>query len=359
MLKIQSLPRDLRAIAQAWVRNTPSTKKDQTAVVRAAGVRAKDAGEAISSILSAVHEISTIKRAGFDGVNVARLTRSLRRANGDNYTPTTERLAYVRTSARLGAKSGKFGRLPSGTPETRLQARRHKAIDHALAPLRFGDHDKLEIKLTRDPAAVCLRVSDETSFDVYGGKFKGRPCHYHRNIVTTPADWCRRVEAKGLAVVDGMPTLDVAPMLAPEGAELFAAVWIAQGRGNAWVEQRGYIARHGAHTFHAATPSEALSGLAKKTKAAQLSVDWEACIKSSALPELAERNAGTFVTLTDARRIGACEYGIKSWCNATGLPYEAGRAPISEVVNAFLREPRSEARAAILHAIRRSKKSAA
>lgn len=61
---------------------------------------------------------------------------------------------------------------------------------------------------------------------------------------------------------------------------------------------------------------------------------------------------------TDARAIGACEYGIRSWCARTGISYEAGQATVAEVYAAYQASPAPEARFAILHAARRARHAA-
>ena len=65
------------------------------------------------------------------------------------------------------------------------------------------------------------------------------------------------------------------------------------------------------------------------------------------------------VSIDDARRIGACEYGIRHWCETVGLDYDGGRASFSEVYEAYQRHPATEARAVLLRVIRRNRVRAA
>jgi hypothetical protein len=61
------------------------------------------------------------------------------------------------------------------------------------------------------------------------------------------------------------------------------------------------------------------------------------------------------VHVQDARAVGACEYGIRSWCYATGLQaaYAAGCATLRQVWDAYQAQPRAEARATILAVLKR------
>ncbi len=69
-------------------------------------------------------------------------------------------------------------------------------------------------------------------------------------------------------------------------------------------------------------------------------------------------HAAAPVTLGDARAVGACEYGIKSWCNAVGIDYQAGRTTLGAVLSGYQREPRPEARATVIRVLRRQRTTA-
>ena len=58
-------------------------------------------------------------------------------------------------------------------------------------------------------------------------------------------------------------------------------------------------------------------------------------------------------SVPDARDTGSCEFGILSWCNAVGLDYKAGAAPLQRVLDAFRVRPQIEVRRAVLNAVRR------
>jgi len=146
----------------------------------------------------------------------------------------------------------------------------------------------------------------------------------------------------------------------PEGVQLWAAVWIEQGRGYSVTARRGVIARQGLTSYHGADISAALAGLRRKIRA----TEWQATISTAGIDGILGRLSDADldrmqVRVADARAEGACDYGIRSWCHATGLPYEAGAASLRQVWAAYQSQPRAEARAAILHALRRQRASLA
>jgi len=217
------------------------------------------------------------------------------------------------------------------------------------------------VVLTTDPSAVGVRQEQYTDRNLYRGKYRGWAATVTDTTITVPVDWRVRVQRAGLATVDGLMSLDAARIEgAPEGVELYAATWLVQGRGYSVTAERGYIARQGDTAYHGATPEKALAGLRRKIAGAA----WEATLATADLSGLigripdADLNSMA-VRVSDARAIGACEYGIRSWCHATGLPYESGEASLRQVWAAYTIQPRTEARAAILHALRRQRRLAA
>jgi hypothetical protein len=168
------------------------------------------------------------------------------------------------------------------------------------------------------------------------------------------------VRKQDLECPDGLLILDAQRLEgAPAGVELFAAVWIEQGRGYALRAQQGYIAREVTtrETYHAAFPDLALKGLARKTGAKAADAQIQNLLDKYGIDTVVARHPDLTVTLQDARVMGACEFGILSWCNRTGLPYDEGEASLRAVYAAYLEAPLPEARAAILHALRRQKKA--
>ena len=238
-------------------------------------------------------------------------------------------------------------RLPAGTPMTRLAALRKQAVIDTLARvIDRHENGDWSVKLTQDPTRV-----DVYQHGYYTGEKHGKwSVKATDTTITVPADWRMRVQRKGLDIVDGLMTLDAAPLEAA-GCELFAATWARRtGAKNVKVD-KGYIARAGELTYHAATADQALSGLAKKRRELALIVrldaaDWGALI---------EKIGHVQVRVGDARAVGACEYGIMSWCAAVGLDYAAGQAPLADVYAAYQREPRPEARATLIRVLRRQR----
>ncbi len=239
--------------------------------------------------------------------------------------------------------------LPKGTVAQRLDDLRKSTITSTLQQsVRIGTHDHLRVELTTDPKAVGIYQVENLDWN---NGYKGRPLMYRDTRVVVPFDWRVRVQRRGLATCDGMFTLDAAAVEA-KGCELFAATWIVQGRGNAAQHVNGFIAKHGDLTYHASTIDQALSGIARKSRALALT----AYLASADLDEVIGKVRGTIVKVSDAKAIGACDYGIRSWCSNVGIDYESGAAPIETVYRAYQREPRPEARAAILYALRRARK---
>lgn len=244
--------------------------------------------------------------------------------------------------------------LPVGMLAQRLETLRKTAVRCAFVrAFRQPAHGDLSIMLTDDPAKVGVVQRDYDDWNIYAKSYKKGPAKCLDNTITAPAMWRARVDKRGLAVVDGMMTLDAAVIEgAPEGVSLYAARWITQGRGNSVCVSNGYIAISNGFSYHADSAERALAGLKRKIKAAA----WHAEMRAADLSEIVARLSSIVVRLSDARAIGACEYGIKSWCARVGISYEAGEATVAEVYAGYLASPAPEARGAILHAARRARK---
>lgn len=235
--------------------------------------------------------------------------------------------------------------LPAGTLTQRLTEARKSAVLETLGKLiERHEHGAWVVKLTDNPAEVGMQTRQ-----YYTGKHAGKwAIRATDTTITVPSAWRARVLRKGLALCGDMMTLDAAPLEAT-GCELFAATWARRtGAKNVSVD-KGYIARLGGVEYHGATPDAAIAGLTRKTRA----IESAARLASADLSLLVARCPGALVSVGDAAAIGACDYGIRSWCAAVGLPYAAGSATLGEVYDAYKREPRPEARATILHVLRR------
>lgn len=223
---------------------------------------------------------------------------------------------------------------------------------------RINDHGKEVFQITTDPASVGVRQESSNDWDFYSKRTR-YPKLRTDTTVTVPRAWRSRVERRDLAIIDGMMTLDAQPAEgAPEDVELFSAVWVAQGRGFDLNVTRGYIARfRDGTTYHGDSANAALRGIARKIKGVKIKGELNDLLAKHGIGGLVERAPDLTVTLGDARATGACEYGIRSWCNLCGLPYEAGEASIARVYAAYREHPMPEARAALLRALRRQKRA--
>lgn len=252
-------------------------------------------------------------------------------------------------------------RLPAGSLEDRLR-RRTTALLRSTSPLREGaaGGTTYVVELTRDPAAVRYTVTIGTNRDTYKGRYKGWAAREDHHRLVVPHGWLARVYRRGLACVDGMLTLDAAPLdHAPDGIALYAAVWAEQGRGYEVHTRRGVLAIAADGTaYHGADARAAVQGLQRKLGAGRLSAEWSALVAASTekFRAAVAPHADLLVRVADARAIGACEYGIRSWCATVGLDYDAGAATLAQVLAGYERQPAPEARAAILHALRRARR---
>lgn len=132
-----------------------------------------------------------------------------------------------------------------------------------IDPLR-GDEApagcKRTIILTDDLTAVVGYVS-ETWYDwnVYRGAYKGWKATGVTKRITIGRDWYRAVYKQGLAVIDGLLTLDARSVSSPiDGVSVYAAVWVEQKRGYSVGLKCGYIALSGEVSYHAETLDKAL-----------------------------------------------------------------------------------------------------
>lgn len=243
--------------------------------------------------------------------------------------------------------------LPSGTPAQRLARLRVKAVLAAfVATFRQPAHGDVRVALTSDPVKVGVTQAESHDWNIYAKSYKHGPARVLDTTVVAPTTWRVRVDRNGLAVLDGMMTLDASLIEgAPDGVSIYAARWIEQGRGTSVRVVDGFIAVRGDHSYHGASAEKALAGLRRKIAGAA----WAAQMRTTSLEDLVARIADVVVRLADARAIGACEYGIRSWCARTGISYEAGEATVAEVYAAYQTCPAPEARCAILHAARRAR----
>ena len=184
----------------------------------------------------------------------------------------------------------------------------------------------IHVSLTDNPAEVTYKVDKSKNYDTYKGRFKGWGATVDSHEITVPTNWKQRVMLRGLEDVDGMMTLDASPLDgAPEGVELFAATWAVQGRGYNTYAVTGYIARTTqegeVYSYHGSTVPETLDGLRKKCGRLTLKQTERVATFVNRFAGLADK---VQVSVGHARDVGACEFGIRSWCAAVGLSFERG-----------------------------------
>ena len=219
-----------------------------------------------------------------------------------------------------------------------------------------GGHTGLYVKFTDEPAEIGVTSWTETDWNVYRGQFKGWAYRTVNTRITLPRLWYNRVYRHGLHNLDDMMCLDATPLDgAPSGVELYAAKWLVQSKGYSVRIESGVIARRNDLAYHSKDAAGALRGLRKKLA---ISERWSAVRGlplESLVNSIGKAVQGWTISVSDARKMGACEFGIRHWCEVVGLDYSAGSASFFEVYQAYIRHPAKEARAVLLDAIRRNK----
>ena len=239
--------------------------------------------------------------------------------------------------------------------EQRLASQRVGAVAKcAKATLRYGaaGGSSMRVTFAQDAAAVGYVVHTDMNWTTYAGRFKDWSAKEDHHRICVPQDWRVRVQRRGLAVLGGMMTLDVHPLVSSGDVQLFAATWARQGRGYNVLVDRGFIAKLKDEFFHGKTVEEAVAGVLRKDKAASRFDAYRATVDA-----FIERFGGmqTIVSVHDAFESGSCEYGVRSWCAAVGLEFQDGEAPLQAVLRGFQLRPQVEVRRAVLHAIRRQR----
>ncbi len=234
---------------------------------------------------------------------------------------------------------------PRRTWEVPIEERLRQRIEReffAVRGLRYGaaGGTSRRVDLTTNPSKVGYCVTISENRNTYKGSYKGWAATEDSHAVILPHDWRTRVLRAELAVVDGLPTLDAMRLDAPDNVELFAAKWAKQGRGYSVDTHRGFIARAGEVSYHGDTATKALAGLKRKIGSMPVDIDPLAA---------AQTHGDAVVTLGIMRKIGACDYGIRAWCERAGFQrqFEAGRATVAELAEAYQRVPAREIRLAV------------
>lgn len=355
---IVSLPESLRPVAARWISDQPSTQADRNSEIM--GVLGKAGLVALGlrrdEARGLCEEAAAWGKAERRGRNARRIAARFG-GSVDMFGRAVTAEGRIPRSGRQSDVSAR-AKLPQGKPIARL----HRLIGgQAVTALRgnyrlpvSGDHGDETYSVTTDPAEIGVGQSQSTRRDLYRGRYKGWAASVTDTILVIPHAYLTRVIQRGLLLVDGLLTLDASPMDgAPHGVELYHATWVVQGRGYALGATTGYIARQGGISYHGSSAQKALAGLKRKLDAAE----WQSVLRTTQLESIiarfADRMNSLKVCVSDAAAIGACDYGIRSWCHTVDLDYAAGCATLRQVYDAYRAHPRPEARAAILYALRR------
>lgn len=255
----------------------------------------------------------------------------------------------------------RFGPLPQGTPTQRLEAVRKAAIQKcAKSCFRHGaaGGSSFEVEFAGVSSQVKYQVNMGCNRDTYGGSFKGWLAHEDHHHLCVPADWRKRVESKGLAILDGMMTLDAHLIHERDGVAVHAAVWARQSRAYQVVTERGYLATGHGLAFHGESADEATNGLARKLKAVGRAAPMPAMdLDVEGFVRRFSKYANLMVSVDDARDTGACEFGIRSWCEAVGIDKDLQQVPMQRLLQGFAMRPQAEVRRAVVHAVRHRPRS--
>ncbi len=268
-------------------------------------------------------------------------------------------LQDLKRRSRLMSVRSSVSALPAGTPIERLHLQRIRRVEAvARAVFRRATHGtSCSVRLTDDPAAVGFTVRLGRVYP-YGGRYKTFAANCSSWIVTVPRRWLSRVDRRGLAVVDGLLTLDAQPLCSPvAGIEVYAAVWAAQTRGLDVRVERGAIARQGEIAYHGSDVARAIAGLRRKMSLAErraLSPENRAERRLQRLATFARRFGDEPVTLDDSAAVGNCAYGTRSWCYyGVGIDPDANVTTLARVLEGCRQRPQDEAWAVVMHVVQR------
>ena len=314
-------------LAVEWSRNPPGTIKEAREIVK--GIKRRKA------IVN-----------GSRSVEAARLA----------VTEAAQEIRNARNARQRWHRAARF--VPEQPVRARLHSLRERTFRSVLetAPYRFDTRP--DIHLTDHAADVGVSQSSYLDWNYYSNATR-YPKKVVETTITIPAGWRRRVQAQGIAFIGGLLTLDAELIRDDNSVRTFAAAWLAHGRGYHLSVVRGFIAVGEGESYHASTPKKAVSGLARKLRHKAQTEGITDNLGDAKLSRLVDAHPRLYVTLNDARTAGACDEGIRQWCLSVGLDYEARRATLRDVYRAYQRYPMREARAAMLVALRKRRRTVA
>jgi hypothetical protein len=205
---------------------------------------------------------------------------------------------------------------------------------------------------------VKAETENAKNWTYYAKSFK-YPKIEHDIRMTVNPDWDKSVQDRDLAFLGGMLTLSAktahkvrnrnALELADRyNIDLYEAVWMRKGRGFQVSTESGFIAIKRtslgaipATAYHGASALKAVEGCHRKFQ----NID--------DLPlEIRDVPADAVATWADAKAVGACDVGVKAWCDAADIDHTAASVPLVDVVRGYYKKPAPEAKAIILRVLR-------
>jgi len=239
-----------------------------------------------------------------------RLTRQQRRAVGDPLTLLTIQQRVVSYRARLAQE-----RLDHLSPLVR-EAWDECGYRQSESNWAGGEHE-VRVRVADDRRPDCGGWADKAWSS--NGKWSGSNSVHS---ITVRSDWESEVFGRGLAVVDGLFTLDAHPVEVPDSVagdvvELYDATWAVQSKGVGVRSERGLIAvSDEGWRFHASSTRALRRGYNRR---ARQEADAEVARLSSTrdaeefLARLEEGERHLEVTLADSSAAGNCSTGSRDW----------------------------------------------
>jgi hypothetical protein len=169
--------------------------------------------------------------------------------------------------------------------------------------------------------AVDVRVDLNTIATPWAGG-KSEKVWHHRKVrsgtnsrhdVRLGADWLAAVYGAGLAVVDGMFTLEARRRSdVHAGEEAWTATWVEQGAGFGLKNVHGFILRRDGLTVHGSTMRAARATWTRRAAARATEAAAQAAEVESD-DQFAARLVGVVVSIADSRAAGNCGSGTADW----------------------------------------------
>jgi len=221
---------------------------------------------------------------------------------------------------------------------------------HEVLRSPASGHGSITAKLIKDSKDITIYITESTDWNLYRGSFKGWAADVYDISVRVQRNWKKLVYDRGLATAGGMLTLAARKVSESGGITIYKATWSRQSRGYSTHIDHGYIATDGIVHYHASTKAKALAGIHRKIKSVAISEG----MPIDKIEQFCARyiKKGFYVSLDDARKVGACEPGIESWCAKNNIDIDRKQIPATEAIAAYRNNPIAEARAAILYAAR-------